>query len=420
MTLNCGHDDKASEIRLCSHLVGQAEVAFWRVLRGDAMRYDCCCELCQQAMERGEPLDFVEVCAACAQKIDSEKWDFRGWRGAPSVEEFPVPFNDTLQTVTFPDEMRAAQALYPLDSGRVLAFYESQIGIFEGETFTPLVSVQMPEDTTRERNNHGPTPHFHLSPSGRYAALVNDYGRYGAVFDLENARQTMNLERGEHCPETVLFSLAFFACEGRDLVVHATNWNRLEISDPQNGELLTPRAATHYRDKNPHYLDYFHGALHIAPDGEWIADDGWVWSPAGIVCVWNLKNWLYTNVYESEKGASRRDLNYGWYLWNRPICWLDAHRIAIEGIGDEEGMTIGGATVFDARSGEQLAQFAGPSGEFWSDGTRLFSVENDGLHLWDVESGARTGILRDFRPNFQIGTALAQLEGNTMTIWRCG
>ena len=248
--------------------------------------------------------------------------------------------------------------------------------------------------------------------------MVNDFGRFGAVFDLETALQTMNLDRGDYHPETQPFPAVFFAADGRDLLVHATNWNRLEISDPQNGELITPRAAMKYEDKNPHYLDYFHGALHVSPNGEWIADDGWVWAPAGIVCVWNLENWLNHNVFESEDGASRRRLNQRDYFWNEPMCWLDDDRIAIEGIGSDDEMMIRGATIYDARRGQQLALLAGPSGEYWSDGTRLFSVQSDGLHLWDVGKGARTGIVRNFRPQFQLQSALLQIEGNTMTIWR--
>ena len=417
MTLKCGHDDKASEIRLCTHLVGQAEVAFYRVLRGEAMRYDCCCELCLKAFRRDEALDWVEVCAACAQKIDGENWEMCGWLGTPEIVEAPAPFDDTRQTVTFAAEMGEAKALYPLDSERVLAFYGSQIGIFEGDNFTPLAPVEMPIDCVHNWCDHRLTPRFYLSPSGRYAALVNDYGRYGAVFDLECARQTMSLDRGEYHPETQPFPLAFFAHEGRDLVVHATAWNRLEISDPQSGELLTPRDAMNHEEKNPHYLDYFHGALHVAPGGEWIVDDGWVWAPVGVVCVWNLKNWLQTNVYESEDGDSKRQLVDCGYYWTRPMCWLDDYRVAIEGIGDDDELLIRGATVFDARGGATVARFAGPSGEFWSAGTRLFSLEDDGLHLWDVEHGARMGIVRDFRPNFHIENALVQISGNTMIIW---
>ena len=419
MILRCGHDESASDVRLCAHLIGQEEVSFWRVLRGDAMRYDCCCQACQQGWERGESLEWVEVCAACAQKIDGERWEMRGWLGVPSIKEFPVPFDHSLQKVVFAAQMSKAKALYPLNLKRVLALCEEQIGIFEGDDFTPIMPVQMPEDTDENWNDHPLTPRFHLSPSGRYAALVNDFGRYGAVFDLENARQTMNLDRGDYQPETQPFPLAFFAGDGRDLVVHATDWNRLEISDPRTGELLTPRDAMNYEDKSPHYLDYFHGALCVSPDSQWIANDGWVWHPLGVVCAWNLRNWL-SNAYESEDGESKRELILRDYFWNGPMCWIDDRRIAIEGIGMDDEKIIRGATIFDAQSGQQLAQFAGPSGPYFSDGARFFSVEDDGLHLWDVEIGARTGIVRGFRPQFQIGNALAQIEGDTMTLWSCG
>ena len=72
--------------------------------------------------------------------------------------------------------------------------------------------------------------------------------------------------------------------------------------------------------------------------------------------------------------------------------------------------------IFDGESGDLIGQFSGPGGAFWSDGTRLFSTEEDGLHIWDVERGARTGILNGFRPQFQLENASAQIEGNTMTL----
>ena len=417
MILACGHAQKASEIRLCSHLIGQNDVPFWRVLRGEAMRYDCCCELCQKAFQNGEKLEFFEVCDHCARQIDDKKWELRGWLGTPEIREELATFNYSLQTVVFAPELANSTAAIPLDEKRVLALCGDEICLFEGESFSTLGKIEIPADKDKNWGKRHLTPRFHLSPSGRFAALVNDFGRYGAIWDLETARQTMNLNRGEYHPETQFFPLAFFQNQGRDLVVHASDWNRLEISDPQDGALLTPRDAMKYEDKNPHYLNYFHGALHVSPDFEWILDDGWVWQPMGLAEVWNLKNWLESNVYESEDGASKRTLDWNEY-WNKPIFWLDSGRVAIEGFGDDD--QIRGATIWDVASGEVLNQFAGPSGTFWSDGARLFSVESDGLHLWNVEKGARTGILSGFAPQFQIGRALAQIEGNAMRIWDFG
>ncbi len=418
--LNCGHTGEKSDIQLCPHLVGQEDVAFWRVLRGDAMRYDCCCAACKEAFAKGEALEFVEVCPTCARQIDEERWEMRGWLGSPTIEEFFVSFDDTLQKIAFASEMNQVEAFHPLDSKRVLALFNGQIGIFAADNFSSLVPVSMHDDNNENWDNHSLTPRFHLSPSGRYVALVNDFGRYGAVFDLDEKRQTMNLDRGEYQPETQYFPCAFFVCDGREFIVHATDWNRLEVSEPQTGKLLTPRDEMKYEDKNPHALDYFHGALRISPDNKWILDDGWVWHPVGVVCSWNLESWLKLNFYESEDGGSRQELAYRDYFWNGPMCWIDNKRVAIQGIGTDEENLIRGATIYHAEIGEQIAQFTGPSGEFWSDGTRLFSVEDDGLHIWDVEKGARTGIIKGFRPQFQIANALAQIEGSKMTLWNCG
>ena len=315
--------------------------------------------------------------------------------------------------IEFASEMSQAQAVCPLSQSRVLAFNDGHIGVFEGDFYSAISSVGMPVETSGGRNHHNLTPRLHLSPSNRFAALVNDYGQFGAVFDLQEKRQTMSLNRGDYHPETQPFPLTFFSYKERDLVVYASDWNRLEISDPLTGELLTRRAAIKHEDRNPHYLDYFHGTLRVSPDCKWIVDDGWVWQPFGIVALWSLERWL-DNPYESEDGNSKRTFAFR-DEWDKPFCWINSASFAVEGIGPEDEL-IHGATIYDLK-GEQISQFAGPSGSFWSDGTRLFSVEDDGLHFWNVERGARTGFLKDFRPQFQFKNALTQNMGNTMTIW---
>jgi hypothetical protein len=124
---------------------------------------------------------------------------------------------------------------------------------------------------------------LHVSPDGRYAAVVAVHGSSGVVIDVERTTITMRLDRGDHHVHACRFSCAFFRSGGRTLLVHATDANRLEVSDPATGELLTERGPpppwTGYGTAPPHHLDYFHGALLVSPDGEWIADDGWAWHP---------------------------------------------------------------------------------------------------------------------------------------------
>jgi hypothetical protein len=405
---------------LCRHLIGQQDVGFFRVLRGEKLLYDLCCAECASQLKANQTFEWFEADAENIAAIDEDDWELLGWVGKPGIEEDLHPFDDSLLTVEFPSEMAACRAVYPLDLERVLAFDGHDIGVFERETWIPLIPINWREEEDQNWANHALKARFHVSKSGRFAALVNDYGQFVQVFDLQEKRVTMQLNRGDYHPETQPFPVAFFQNDGHDLLVHAVDWNRLEISDSQNGELLTPRDAMKYETERPeHYLDYFHGALYISPDGKHVVDDGWVWHPIGSVAVWSLEDWL-KNPFESEDGASRSELTWRNYHWNSPICWIDENRVAIAGIGFDDEAMLDGARIFDVAARRELAPIAGPlkNGRFWSDGARLFSIGVEGLEIWELESGARIGKIAGFAPQFQIESALLQIEGNHMTIWR--
>jgi hypothetical protein len=140
---------------------------------------------------------------------------------------------------------------------------------------------------------------LHCSKRGEFAVVVNDYGRYGQVIDLRSGAVTFALDGGDYHPATVPFSFAFADMFGCVVAVHRTALNRLDVSDPSTGELLTQRSPTSYRsgeERPEHYLDYFHGALYLSPSGAHILDDGWVWHPVGVPTVWSLNRWMSQNV----------------------------------------------------------------------------------------------------------------------------
>ena len=161
--------------------------------------------------------------------------------------------------------------------------------------------------------------------------MVNDFGHHGQVLDLHTGSVTATLHGGDYRPDTVPFSLAFTEHAGRTVVVHRTEWNRLDITEAATGRLLTGRTLDAGKPGHPpeHYLDYFHGALYVSPDGRYVADDGWVWHPVGMPTVWDLRRWLDGSVWESEEGPSRQRLCLRAYHWNSPMCWhprLRLHR----------------------------------------------------------------------------------------------
>ncbi len=269
---------------------------------------------------------------------------------------------------------------------------------------------------------------LHASHDGRFAAVVHDYGRFGEVVDLRTDEVTLALENDGYHSETVPFSLAFGQSLGRRVVIHRTDWNRLDVSDAETGALLTDRSfpAPAEADGLPeHHLDYFHGALYVSPDGQRVLDDGWIWHPIGVPSVWDLGQWIEGNVWESEDGPSRVDLCGRADYWDHAMTWIDSVRVAIGGIGDVDRAMRPGARIFDtsrpSESGAavELLAFEGPTGRFFSDGTRLFSSGDTGLSTWDPTEGKLLGTVPGFSPTHHHPSArqFLQLADGVVRLW---
>ncbi|MDG0052329.1 hypothetical protein MMB75_01450 [Paenibacillus sp. P2(2022)] len=174
------------------------------------------------------------------------------------------------------------------------------------------------------------------SPDGKYVAISNRFGRHAAVYDLVYAQEKMQLSRDEYHYDKSMFPLAFVHQDGMCILVHGTEWNRLDLTDIETGRLLTARPSPVYNNesKDEHYLDYFHGRLLASPEGKWMADTGWVWAPLGVVRTWSLSDWLL-NPWESENGPSVRHL---WQTidWDGPVCWTGPDTLAVWGQMDAD------------------------------------------------------------------------------------
>ncbi|WP_128103069.1 hypothetical protein [Paenibacillus sp. DCT19] len=183
-----------------------------------------------------------------------------------------------------------------------------------------------------------------ISPDGAVAAVSNTYGQYAAVYDLLDGKEILQLSRDDYHYDVSTYPLSFAYIDQRLILVHGTEWNRLDLTDVFRGTSLTVRHTpihnndssqnTDEPDTSEHYLDYFHGKLSVSPDQKWIVDSGWVWAPLGITRSWSLDNWL-SHVWESEDGSSIHDL---WQTmdWDLPSAWIAPHTIAIWGQVDEE------------------------------------------------------------------------------------
>lgn len=246
---------------------------------------------------------------------------------------------------------------------------------------------------------------FCVSRKHDYLAIFGASNRLACVIDLASGVITARIDRGEYRPENSHFPITFFESSGRSLLVAATDWNRLDIIDPNNGLVLTNRGPTSYQqgEQRPsHYLDYFHAQLLVSPNQDWIVDNGWAWHPWGSVESWNLTNWLHRNPWESESGSTRKTLAGRAYYWDGPLCWVDDATVAVWGWGSDAEWLLPAVVLFDVRLGHQLRWFAGPqarSPRAWPPkklapslffDQYLFSVHDEhGTGVWDIDSGER-------------------------------
>lgn len=357
--------------------------------------------------------------------------------GDGEVREIPVPkgVGEVADLAPVSDGGRPVWLV--LDAGGAVSRWDMAAGVHEPVAATTLTTEQDREPWAGHRCRR----RLHASANGMFAAVVNDYGRLGEVIDLRTGRTTLTLDNQGGHEETVPFSLAFARGGERDVVVHRTAWNRLDVSDARTGALLTARShAEPAQDGTPseHHLDYFHGALRVSPDGRRILDDGWVWHPVGFPAVWDLDRWLEGEVWESEDGPSRADVCGREYYWDHAMTWIDSTRVAVGGLGDDEEVMRPGARVFDTtRTAEgdlwrmptsvELLAFEGPSGQFFSDGTRLYSSGDSegagggaaGLSAWDPSEGGLLGLVPGFFPSHHHPDAgqFAEVAGGAVRVW---
>ncbi len=271
---------------------------------------------------------------------------------------------------------------------------------------------------------------LHVSATGRFVAVVVDYGYYGAVFDTETGSSTLQIDGGDTYEDYVPLSAVFITHEGRDVIVHRTDWNRLDASDAETGRLLTERGPTSFvqgEERPEHYHDYYHGGLHLSPDGSLILDNGWDRSPYGIPEVWSVAAWLGSNVWESEDGPSKRWARHGYGQYLEP-CWLDNDRFALPGIDDVSyppGPGAGIVRYSDLMAlapgegdfqGHLVRNIPGPERRLFGDGDLLFAMRKERTTVWDVASGAQIAECEDFSPTVHSRTDRRLSEVRTGTI----
>jgi hypothetical protein len=415
--LTCGHlEDGADSLPICEHLFENKDgddrlLPYHRFFTGNGIESRFLCAQCEQEAERREP-PLRLACSECFDEALGQNGTCLGFGGAPGFLQRQTSLRFAHERVELTAPLRGRILdVQPISSASTSQWVTlTTDGVLytldlDGGTSTLLARVEMPLEYTPEYDSahlQREKLSLYLSPGGDTAAVVQNYGLHGSMIDLADGRELMRLGRENHCAWASPFPLAFVEREGRTLLIHGTSWNRLDISDPRTGELLTPRQVVRTEHVTAeHYLEYFHFRLAPSPEGGWIAEDGWVWHPIGMVVTWSLDRWLQQNVWESEDGPSRKRLVTR-VEWDQPLCWLDDRRLAVWGSGEGEPVCSNGALgwgenpafvpavrIFDVVSGEEVRWFAGPRGALFFD-EHLFSCSGViGTAVWDAATGER-------------------------------
>jgi hypothetical protein len=278
---------------VCEHLRTRETswLSYYRWYSGKAMGFDLLCDSCRADRRAGAKVELGSVCTACLDRIQDEIGDLVGVEGVPAILERPIGITSDLRHTSIPEQFGDLLDFAPLEksSGSVWLGLTSTGKLIQIDSSAGAVS-QLTEVTVPLEDDHKPwcghelRHRLHVSSDGTYIAIVDDYGRQGLVLETSSGRVTMELDGGKYHPETVPFSVSFVDFGGRPLLVHRTAWNRLDVSDPAHGLLLTQRTPTSFErgeTRPEHYLDYFHEALYVSPDGGHLLDDGWIWHPMG-------------------------------------------------------------------------------------------------------------------------------------------
>lgn len=418
--IQCGHDGPETTARLCLHLLDAARSpGYHRWFTGEGATYVLLCPACRAA--RPSPPPLRTVCGEC----------FQNWLVGQRLADLGLPaFARRTTTLRF-ERRPLACSLSPDDTLALAPIPRVAGGWLALDRGGRLHQLDVAANTTtaggqvdRAELDLAAPVVLVVAPGGALAAIGEAAGRRAIVVEPATGALTLRRQRDSYHHEHCRYPLAWIERDGRPVLIHATAWNRLDLTDPRTGACLSERAPPAYRQDAPppaHYLDYFHAGLVGSPGGRFVLDHGWCWHPWGQPRVFDAERWLAGHVWESEDGPSVHALGTGaGYHWDGPVAWLDERRVALWGEGDDDLALTPAARVYDAETGAELARFAGPARGLAATAGLLVSFEpGRGADVWDPATGEHLHGDPDLLPlaaHPSSGELLAWLDGRLAAV----
>ena len=200
-----------------------------------------------------------------------------------------------------------------------------------GEGRPPVSVVQLPSiDVCKEVKLYVHEP---------WVCVTERFGTQATLVHMEKG-SVREMSREDYHANVSSYSIGFLERDGRVLLIHQTEWNRLDIMDAATGECLTDRdvysreAKPRYSDENQawvnlpdeskSYLDYFHSLLHVSPDGAYFLSNGWMWHPIGQMICFRTDDFFKS--YELSNIPVECNIDYNWDI---PCTFIGHDRFVI-------------------------------------------------------------------------------------------
>ncbi|WP_226661395.1 hypothetical protein [Microbulbifer aggregans] len=221
----------------------------------------------------------------------------------------------------------------------------------------------------------------------------------GVVVRIGDSKEILSLSAGEYHTELTPLPVCFIAHNSKTHLVHATDWNRLDITDLETGEIITGRDLTESpreNEDNDYVFKEWSGVLKASPSQTRLATIGWVWHPIGVALSYDLKSWLNGDLWETDSSPNMRSYAIWDYFWDSPFCWINDQKICIWGVDDGQfgDAPTNTAAVFDVESEELLLSISGPTSDIFFFDKYLFSglyheeKEPAGITIWSIDDGS--------------------------------
>jgi hypothetical protein len=401
--LDCSHEDIASVHRVCPHLPGVMDGNYFRYFSGQGRLYHLTCKICSDLSF--DAIRWRTVCDSCLADI-MEKYDWAGIYGEPSILEEAISLRFLHRRFgSLGEELRGVVPV-PSSPGSVWigitasgSLIEYSFHAQERVTLQEIVHLkQLPEAFEIDTAINADVSLI-CSADGRFLCVGETLNDRCVVYDRQTSRFTLQVQSSNYRSGEAPFSMAFVQEREHTLLIHKTAWNRLDISDPATGALLTTRTFEENaqdKSRSPHY---FHGQLAVAPDQDYIADASWILGDIGILLTWSGRRWRTENAWEFENGPTKQKLTLRWYFWNAPMCWIDNRTLAVWGYGEDEQSMLPAVCLYDGTSGKLKDWFPGPEkGPLYFDRYLFSASPQHGLSVWNVETGARLHEDKSFSP----------------------